>query len=59
LAEGEADHRPSHPLISQVAVEPLDPAIVRTIDLDRPDAVIVEHLAALCRRSADVTWADD
>ena len=59
LAEGESDHRPSHPLISQVPVEPLAPAAVRSLDLATPDSVLIEQLAELCRRPADLTLADD
>ncbi|MGI8776265.1 MAG: polysaccharide biosynthesis protein, partial [Acidimicrobiales bacterium] len=33
LGEGEIDRRPKHPMISQVDVPPLDPALVRNLDV--------------------------
>jgi nucleoside-diphosphate-sugar epimerase len=46
LGSGEADHRPCHPLISQVAVPPLAPALLTGLD---PEAGADELRAALAR----------
>ncbi|HTJ74740.1 MAG TPA: nucleoside-diphosphate sugar epimerase/dehydratase [Acidimicrobiales bacterium] len=41
LATNEVDVRPAHPLISHVAVPPLEPGLARDIEaMDRPDRVI-------------------
>ncbi len=45
LGTGEVDDRPSHPLISQVPVPPLDPATV--CDPDLHSTAVVERLAGL------------
>jgi FlaA1/EpsC-like NDP-sugar epimerase len=44
LAANENDHRPLHPLISQVAGQPIDPALARSIDLDAPQELMVAQL---------------
>ena len=43
------DRRPLHPLISHVAVPPLDPAQVRCLDGDSQPEVLIRELAALCQ----------
>ncbi|MDQ6725310.1 MAG: polysaccharide biosynthesis protein, partial [Actinomycetota bacterium] len=47
LASGEDDVRPAHPLISHVAVPPLDPIHARDIDLSAGHQPLVRHLAQL------------
>jgi FlaA1/EpsC-like NDP-sugar epimerase len=49
LGTGEADHRPSHPLISQVPVPPLPPALLTGLD---PEADAGALRAALARCAA-------
>ncbi|MEZ5169563.1 MAG: nucleoside-diphosphate sugar epimerase/dehydratase [Acidimicrobiia bacterium] len=46
--EEELDQRPSHPLISQVAVPSLDPSAVDSIDLAGPAEVVVAQMKTLC-----------
>ncbi len=56
LGEGEIDRRPEHPMISQVEVPPLDPALAWALDPLADDDEIRCRLAELCRvpvRSAD------
>ncbi|GAB1642988.1 nucleoside-diphosphate sugar epimerase/dehydratase [Krasilnikovia sp. MM14-A1259] len=48
FGEGEADARPLHPLISHVAVPPLDPADVRVLTPHAEADQIVKELAVLC-----------
>ncbi|WP_229072821.1 polysaccharide biosynthesis protein [Actinoplanes sp. DH11] len=45
---GERDHRPYHPLISHVAVPPLDAARLRVLDPGAEPASVVDTLAGLC-----------
>jgi len=45
---GELDVRPRHPLISHVQVPPLDPTVVRDIDVTVEAAKLIEVLADLC-----------
>ena len=47
LAEGEVDHRPIHPLISQVPVPPVHPLRIRAIDLTAAAADLVGQMATL------------
>jgi FlaA1/EpsC-like NDP-sugar epimerase len=47
LAHDEIDVRPSHALISQVVVPPLDPGDARSIDLSGPKSSIVGELARM------------
>jgi FlaA1/EpsC-like NDP-sugar epimerase len=47
LGDGEVDHRPLHPLISHVAVPPLDPDVARTLRPASPTAELVELLCGL------------
>ena len=51
LGSGELDNRPVHPLISHVAVPPLDPAAARAIDATAPADYVVTRLRALCRKA--------
>ncbi len=46
----EVDRRPSHPLISQVAVPPLGPDQVRDLDLSGEPESVIRALAQLCGR---------
>jgi FlaA1/EpsC-like NDP-sugar epimerase len=46
---GEYDHRPLHPLISHVAVPPLDPAEVRVLNVLGDREELTAELAGLCR----------
>ena len=48
LGAGEVDIRPSHPLISQVEVPPLDPERSRTIDVNCAQEELVGTLRHLC-----------
>lgn len=48
LGSGEVDSRPVHPLISHVRVPPIDPALVREIDLSATPQDIVRALKELC-----------
>jgi FlaA1/EpsC-like NDP-sugar epimerase len=52
LGADELDVRPRHPLISQVAVPPLDPAALAPLDLAAGDAEVARALAALARAPA-------
>jgi FlaA1/EpsC-like NDP-sugar epimerase len=45
---GETDLRPLHPLISHVSVPPLDPALVRALDVRSSPAALTGALADLC-----------
>ena len=47
LAEGEVDHRPIHPLISQVPVPPVHPLRIRAIDLTASADDLVRQMATL------------
>lgn len=47
LGEGEADVRPVHPLVSHVAVPPLDPSAARALDGWEDPARVAARLAAL------------
>jgi FlaA1/EpsC-like NDP-sugar epimerase len=47
LAEGEVDHRPIHPLISQVPVPPVHPLRIRAIDLTASASDLVGQMAIL------------
>jgi FlaA1/EpsC-like NDP-sugar epimerase len=44
----ETDHRPLHPLISHVAVPPLDPAEVQRLDADAAPEALVGELVRIC-----------
>jgi FlaA1/EpsC-like NDP-sugar epimerase/dTDP-4-amino-4,6-dideoxygalactose transaminase/lipopolysaccharide/colanic/teichoic acid biosynthesis glycosyltransferase len=48
FGEGERVGRRVHPLISHVAVPPLDPRVVRTLDPALPAAAVVADLRDLC-----------
>ncbi|RZU50147.1 FlaA1/EpsC-like NDP-sugar epimerase [Krasilnikovia cinnamomea] len=48
FGEGEQDARPLHPLISHVAVPPLDPADVRVLAPYAENGQVVKELAVLC-----------
>jgi len=60
LAAGEADVRPSHPLIAQVPVPPLAPADARAVDVLAGHEPLVATLAALAGvpagEVADARW---
>jgi len=45
---GETDCRPLHPLISHVAVPPLDPAEVQRLSADAAPEILVGELARIC-----------
>jgi len=45
---GETDQRPFHPLISHVAVPPLDPALVRDLDVNADPGALAVGLSDLC-----------
>jgi FlaA1/EpsC-like NDP-sugar epimerase len=47
LASAEDDVRPVHPLISHVAVPPLEPDLVRSIDASADPARLIRQLADL------------
>jgi len=49
LGEGELDRRPAHPMISHVDVPPLDPALVRGLDVSVDDEELKRRLGDLCR----------
>jgi FlaA1/EpsC-like NDP-sugar epimerase len=49
---GERDERPAHPLISHVAVPPLDPAVTLTVDIGSDATSVVHELVALCEPAA-------
>jgi len=51
---GERDVRPLHPLISHVAVPPLDPDRVRLLDANADRETITAELRGLCRTSGEV-----
>ncbi|MEU7921047.1 nucleoside-diphosphate sugar epimerase/dehydratase [Micromonospora zamorensis] len=53
LGTGEVDTRPLHPLVSHVAVPPLDPMEVSGLDPYEDAAKVVEHLALLCTQPTD------
>jgi len=48
LGNQELDRRPEHPMISQVAVAPLDPALARAIDVSAGNDEIKRCLGELC-----------
>jgi len=48
LGDGEVDRRPTHPMISQVEVPPLDPELVRALDVFTDADEIRKRLADLC-----------
>ena len=45
LGSGETDHRPCHPLISQVPVPALDPSEVTALDPDADPSILRQLLA--------------
>ncbi len=45
---GERDERPRHPLISHVAVLPLDPGFARTLDVSTDPDAVARQLVELC-----------
>lgn len=47
-ADEQVDERPIHPLISHVAVPPLDVTAIDPLTADIPDVEVVTSLAALC-----------
>jgi FlaA1/EpsC-like NDP-sugar epimerase len=58
LGDGEADHRPSHPLISQVPVPQLHPAMVTALDPAAEASMLRSVLAKYARdRSPDHVMA--
>ncbi|MGI9033466.1 MAG: polysaccharide biosynthesis protein [Acidimicrobiales bacterium] len=52
LGHDEVDARPTHPLISQVDVPPLDPKVAQAIDVSGDEATVTGVLGALCRSEA-------
>lgn len=52
LARGEVDVRPVHPLISHVAVPPLEPCLARSVDPTAEEDDVVTELARLAAVSA-------
>jgi len=59
LGADEVDHRPVHPMISQVQVPPLDPAAVRAFDLCTTEgAAVTQRLAELCVAGARVGYRE-
>ncbi|MET8231588.1 polysaccharide biosynthesis protein [Micromonospora sp. NPDC005298] len=55
LGAGEVDARPLHPLVSHVAVPPLDPADVSGLDPYDDTAKVIQHLALLSAQPSDPT----
>ncbi|MEV7330449.1 polysaccharide biosynthesis protein [Micromonospora sp. NPDC093244] len=55
LGTGEIDDRPFHPLVSHVAVPPLDPAEVSGLDPYEDTAKVIHHLALLSAQPSDPT----
>lgn len=55
LSAGEIDDRPFHPLVSHVAVPPLDPAEVSGLDPYDDTAKVIHHLALLSAQPSDPT----
>ncbi|GLY08575.1 polysaccharide biosynthesis protein [Actinoplanes sp. NBRC 101535] len=53
FGEGEHDDRPLHPLISHVAVPPLDPAALDSLDPQAPPDDVAAVLEALCTHPAE------
>ncbi|GAA2725083.1 hypothetical protein CAE01nite_18420 [Cellulomonas aerilata] len=49
---GECDVRPVHPLISHVAVPPLDPEELRALAPSTPDAELVRRMRSMAQRGA-------
>ncbi|MEU8392094.1 nucleoside-diphosphate sugar epimerase/dehydratase [Micromonospora sp. NPDC048842] len=54
IGAGERDLRPLHPLISHVAVPPLDPIEITTLDPFEDPEKIIDRLAWLCGQSTGV-----
>jgi FlaA1/EpsC-like NDP-sugar epimerase len=52
LGAGEPDHRPSHPLISQVPVPPLDSAVLSLLDATLPREELIRMLRWLAQTPA-------
>jgi FlaA1/EpsC-like NDP-sugar epimerase len=52
LGAGEPDHRPNHPLISQVAVPPLDSAVLSLLDATAPRDELIRILRWLAQTPA-------
>jgi FlaA1/EpsC-like NDP-sugar epimerase len=52
LGSGEPDHRPNHPLISQVPVPPLDGAVLSLLDLTAPRDELIRLLRWLAQTPA-------
>jgi FlaA1/EpsC-like NDP-sugar epimerase len=52
LGAGEPDHRPSHPLISQVPVPPLDSAVLSLLDATAPRDELIRMLRWLAQTPA-------
>jgi FlaA1/EpsC-like NDP-sugar epimerase len=48
LGTGERGTRPSHPLISHVAVPPLNPNLTLSIDVDSDHDTVISQLISLC-----------
>nr|MDQ6948428.1 polysaccharide biosynthesis protein [Actinomycetota bacterium] len=48
LGTGEVDVRPAHPLITHVAVPPLEPRLAHDINLMQSDEAIIGYLRYLC-----------
>jgi FlaA1/EpsC-like NDP-sugar epimerase len=57
FGQGEADHRPIHPLISHVPVPPLEPDAVLALDVNAPRDDLASQLARLCLASVDAKSA--
>src|SRR5207253_2800342 len=52
LGAGEPDHRPNHPLISQVPVPPLDGAVLSLLDAGAPREELIRILRWLAQTPA-------
>jgi hypothetical protein len=52
LGSGEVDHRPNHPLLSQVPVPPLDGAVLSLLDPTVPRAELIAVLRWLAESPA-------
>ncbi|MGW5360175.1 polysaccharide biosynthesis protein [Actinopolymorpha pittospori] len=55
---GEPDHRPTHPLVSHVAVPPVDPAMARNLDTSGEPQEVACALREVCARmGSGVVWS--
>ncbi len=53
LGEGEIDHRPIHPLISHVAVPPIDGRVAWSLDPSAPAEKVIAQLRGVCFDDVD------